>query len=112
MRCRVRFSAPYKTKFPESARGAHPVSLSAMEPVPTQQRPAFSIPSILAVICAIISFRRGAFGGATFAVLAIVLGLIGFVLALLPGKRGGIVSVISIVAGLIGIIAAVFKLVF
>ena len=83
-----------------------------MDNVPARPRPAFSIPSILAVICAVISFRHGAFGGATFAILAIVLGVIGFLLALLPGKRGGIVSVISIVAGLNGIIAAVFKLIF
>ena len=83
-----------------------------MDNPPAKRRPVFSIPSILAVICAIISFRRGAFGGATFAILAIVLGLIGCLLALAPGKRGGIVSAISIVAGLIGIIAAVFKLLF
>jgi hypothetical protein len=75
-------------------------------------RPAFSIPSILAVICAIISFKAGAVLGMVMAILAIVLGLIGLALALSPRTRGGIVSFISIVAGLIGIIAAVFKLFF
>ena len=83
-----------------------------MDNMTIRQRPAFSIPSILAVISAIISFRSGAFGGVVFAIAAIVLGAIGMLLAFLPGKRGGIVSVISIVAGLIGIIAAIFKLIF
>jgi len=74
-------------------------------------RPAFSVPAILAVICALLSFKFGAMLGMLLAILAIVLGLIGFALALSPRTRGGIVSVISIIAGLIGIIAAIFKLI-
>ena len=71
----------------------------------------FSLISILAVIAAALSFHYGALAGLLLAVLAIVLGAIGFILALLPGTRGGILSLISIAAGAIGIIAAVFKLV-
>jgi len=73
-------------------------------------RPAFSIASVLAVVCAIFSFRQGAGLGFLLAVFAIVLGAIGVVVAILPGKRGGFISVISILAGAIGIIAAIFKL--
>lgn len=75
-------------------------------------RPEFSIPAIIAVVCAIGSFFFGAALGFLLAVVAIVAGLIGVVLALSPSVRGGMMSIISIVAGLIGIVAAVFKLVF
>ena len=54
----------------------------------------------------------GAGAGFLLAILAIILGGLGLVLALAPQTRGGVVSVISILAGAIGIIAAVFKLVF
>ena len=74
--------------------------------------PAFSLPSILAVVAAIVSFKAGAFLGTLLAIAAIVLGLLGAVLAISPRVRGGMISLLSIVAGVIGIIAAVFKLVF
>ena len=74
--------------------------------------PAFSIPSIVAIICAIISFRAGAAFGFILAIVAIITGLIGAAVAVSPRVRGGIISVVSIVLGLIGIIAAVFKLAF
>jgi hypothetical protein len=73
-------------------------------------RPSFSIPSIIAAIAAFLSFKAGAIFGLLLALAAIVLGLLGVVLALSPRIRGGIVSAISMVAGLIGIIAAAFKL--
>jgi hypothetical protein len=74
-------------------------------------KPTFSIASILAIIAALFSFHFGAALGFILAVLAIALGVIGLVLALLPGTRGGMMSVISIVAGAIGIIAAILKLI-
>ena len=74
--------------------------------------PAFSLPSSLAVVAAIVSFKAGAFLGTLLAIAAIVLGLIGALLAISPRVRGGMISILSIVAGVIGIIAAVFKLVF
>jgi len=81
-------------------------------PPARRSQPAFSIPSILAMICAVASFAVGAGLGFVLAILAIILGGIGVMLAMLPQTRGGIASVISILAGAIGIIAAVFKLVF
>jgi hypothetical protein len=74
--------------------------------------PAFSVPSLLAVAAALGSFMTGAFLGTLLAIVAIVLGVIGALLALSPRVRGGMVSLLAIGAGLIGIIAAVFKLVF
>ena len=73
---------------------------------------SFSIPSILAALAAIASFFVGAGWGFFLAVAAIVLGLIGFLLALSPKVRGGVTSVMSMVFGLLGIVAAVFKLIF
>jgi hypothetical protein len=75
-------------------------------------RPAFSVPSIIAIIAAIMSFFAGAGWGLILAIVAIVAGLIGLAVALAPGVRGGLISFISIGAGLLGIIAAVLKLIF
>ncbi len=74
--------------------------------------PAYSIPSLLAVAAAVGSFATGAVLGTILAIAAIVLGVVGALLALSPSVRGGMMSVVAIGAGLLGIIAAVFKLVF
>ena len=73
-------------------------------------RPAFSAPAIVAIACAVGSFFVGAGLGMLLAVLAIVAGLIGVVMALSPSVRGGIISVVSILAGIVGILAAVVRL--
>jgi hypothetical protein len=78
---------------------------------PARRGPAFSIPSILAMICAVGSFMAGAGLGMILAILAIILGGVGVMLALAPQTRGGVASLISILAGAIGIIAAVIKLI-
>lgn len=75
-----------------------------------KSRPSYSLISLLALICAVLSFASNAGLGLLFAGLAIIAGLLGVMLALLPGTRGGIISVVSIVAGLGGIIAAIIKL--
>jgi hypothetical protein len=77
---------------------------------PLRARPVFSVPSIIAIIAAIGSFMVGAGWGFVLAIVAIVAGLIGILMALAPGVRGGIVSAVSVVLGVIGIIAAVIKL--
>jgi hypothetical protein len=73
--------------------------------------PAFSIPSILAMICAVASFAVGPGKQLTLAILAIILGGIGLLLAMLPQTRGGFASIISILAGAIGIIVAVMRMI-
>ena len=90
----------------------HPIEYPDRPALSTAPAPAFSIPSIIAIICAIASFMTGAGVGFILAIVAIVAGLIGVLLALSPRVRGGMISVLSIIAGLIGIVAAVFKLVF
>lgn len=74
-------------------------------------RPAFSAPSILSIVAAIWSFFAGPAGGLVLAVLAIVLGIIGVLLSVLPGRRGGLLSALSVILGMIGIVAAIFKLI-
>ena len=46
------------------------------------------------------------------AIAAIILGVIGFLIALMPGVRGGVISIVSIVAGSLGIVGAILKLIF
>lgn len=70
---------------------------------------SFSIPSILAIIAAIFSFKVGAVGGLLLAGVAILMGIIGILLSLSSKTRGGIVSFFGIAAGLVGVIAAIVK---
>ena len=79
---------------------------------PDSPSPAFSAPAIVAVICAVASFFFNAGLGLILAVVAILAGLAGVVMALSPRVRGGIASIVAIVAGLVGILAAILKLVF
>ena len=72
-------------------------------------RAKFSIPSIIAIVTAILSFFTGAIWGLVLAVIAIIFGLIGVALSFSSKTRGGVVSVFSLFAGLVGIVAAVFK---
>lgn len=80
-----------------------------MNEQPSRPRAAFSLPSILAVLCAVVSFFTGAIGGLLLAICAIVFGISGIVISLSPNVRGGAMSLFSIIAGLVGIIAAVIK---
>lgn len=72
-------------------------------------RPSFSIPSILAILAAMLSFVTGAFWGLLLAIAAIILGLIGVLISLSPQVRGGFISVVSLAAGVLGIVVAAFK---
>ena len=74
-----------------------------------QSKAHFSIPSVIAVFAAIASFFVGAFGGFILAMVAIVFGLIGLMLAMAPSVRGGMVSILSLGMACLGIIAAVIK---
>lgn len=74
--------------------------------------PAFSIASILAIVAAISSFVVGAGWGLLLAIAAIILGVIGVAIALLPGVRGGVLSTVSVLLGAIGIVGAILRIVF
>jgi hypothetical protein len=69
----------------------------------------FSIPSIIAIVAAIVSFSVGAFWGFILALIAIFFGIIGMVLALSSSVRGGMVSILSVIAAVAGIIVAAIK---
>ena len=74
--------------------------------------PTFSIPSILAILCAIGSFFvSGAGTMILLAILAALFGVIGVVIAILPGKRGGLISTLSIVISAIALIVAVVRII-
>lgn len=75
----------------------------------TSTQTSFSIPSIIALIAALLSFVTGPGLGLVLAIAAIVFGLVGVVLSLSPRVRGGITSTVGIVAGVIGIIVALVK---
>jgi hypothetical protein len=63
----------------------------------------------LSIIAAIASFFVRPVPGFFLALLAIFLGIIGFVMAASPRVRGGIISIFSIIIGVIGVLAAVLR---
>jgi len=73
------------------------------------KKASFSIASIIAVVAAIFSFKVGAIAGLFLAGVAIFFGIVGIVLALAPGIRGGFASILAVFAGAIGVVAAVIK---
>lgn len=75
-------------------------------------RAKFSIPSILAIVAAIVSLMVTAGWGLFLALAAVVLGVIGFALAMSPRVRGGVVSVLSMIAGGAGVVIALLRLIF
>jgi hypothetical protein len=83
--------------------------MDAPETRPTDTKAKFSIPSIIALVAAVLSFTTGAIAGLVLAVIAIFFGLLGVMLSFSSRKRGGIVSTLSLLAGFLGIIAAVIK---
>ena len=86
-------------------------TLFANDPTGAPARASFSIPSIIAVICGILAFTTSA-GTATLAAIgAMIFGIIGGLIAILPGKRGGIASIIAIVIGAIGFIIGLMRII-
>lgn len=80
--------------------------------VPLTRKATFSTPSILSLVAAIGGFFVDNAGLALLlCIVAGVLGLIGVIVALLPGIRGGLLSILSILMGLIGIVVAIIRLV-
>ena len=59
----------------------------------------YSLPSIVAAVCVLLIFVTDGFDF-VLAIVAVVSGSIGVLVALQPGVRGGLVSVFSLVVGL------------
>jgi len=74
-----------------------------------QNKPHFSIPSLIAVGAAIASFFVDPGTGFILAIVAIIFGVFGFIVSLAPSVRGGVVSVFSLILAAIGIIVAIIK---
>lgn len=70
---------------------------------------SFSIPSLLAILAAILSFNVGAILGLLLAALAFIFGVLGVMLAFSPKTRGGAISILAVVLSFIGVIAAIIK---
>lgn len=85
-------------------------AMTSLDTRGTSMSPTFSLPSILAICAAIGSFVVDT-GTMTLllAIAALVLGAIGVVVALLPGKRGGIISFLSIGLGAIAVLVALIR---
>jgi hypothetical protein len=80
-----------------------------MQTALTQNKPHFSIPSIIAVAAAIGSFFVHAGAGFALAIVAIIFGVFGFLLSFAPSVRGGVVSILSLFLASIGVIVAIIK---
>jgi hypothetical protein len=83
----------------------YPLRMNTVE----RRQAKFSIPSIIAIVAAVLSFATGAFLGFVLAMVAIVFGVLGVLLSLSPNIRGGMVSTLSLAAGALGLIAAMIK---
>lgn len=75
------------------------------------EKPSYSIPSLIALVAAILIFVLKSGPMITIlAVVAIIFGALGVILSLSPNVRGGVVSIFGIFAGFIGVIIAIAKL--
>ena len=74
--------------------------------------PKITIAAIIAIVSAIASFRTGAFWGLILAIVAVVAGALGMLIAASPRRRGGIVSLLAMLAGVIALVRAVMVAVF
>ena len=74
-----------------------------------QSKPHFSIPSLIAIGAAIATFFVRPATGFALAIVAIIFGVIGFLLAFSPSVRGGVMSIFSLILAAIGIIIAILR---
>lgn len=74
-----------------------------------RQRATFSLPSILAIVTAIVSFNVGAIPGLILAAIAFLLGVLGIVMAMSSRTRGGMLSILAIFLSFGGVIAAIVR---
>ncbi|HEX3624100.1 MAG TPA: hypothetical protein VH280_01605 [Verrucomicrobiae bacterium] len=80
-----------------------------MQTAVAQNKPHFSIPSIIALGAAIASFFVRPGTGFALAIVAIIFGVIGFFLALSPSVRGGVMSIFSLIIAAVGTIVAIVR---
>ncbi len=71
--------------------------------------PTYSIASIIAIVSAVAIFFVGPGWGLVLAIVAIISGVIGMIVALSPKTRGGIASTIAVLLAGAGIVVAILK---
>lgn len=72
--------------------------------------PHKSLVSLLAIAAAIGSFFvHSGILGLVLAIVAIVLGLIGFLVSFMPREKGGILSLLAMVLGIIGAVCGLIR---
>ena len=71
-----------------------------------QQR---TVPAVLALVMAIVSFFSNAVLGFFLALGAVVVGVVGFLLSASPKRRGGPMSLAAVALGVIGIVYSIVK---
>ncbi|HTV42317.1 MAG TPA: hypothetical protein VMF08_17235 [Candidatus Sulfotelmatobacter sp.] len=86
-----------------------PEKPDTMQTAVAQNKPHFSIPSIIALGAAIAAFFVSPGAGFALAIIAIIFGVIGVLLSFAPSIRGGITSFLSIFLASIGIVVAIIK---
>jgi hypothetical protein len=80
--------------------------------VPATRQATFSTPSVLSLVVALAGwFAASPTWALVLCILSGLLGVIGVIVALMPGIRGGLLSVLSILMGLIGIVIAIIRLI-
>jgi Domain of unknown function (DUF4112) len=77
-----------------------------------RMKPTIATAAIVAICAAIASFMSGAFWGLILAIVAVVAGGLGMLIAVSPRRRGGILSLASIGLGVIALVKAVLVAVF
>jgi hypothetical protein len=80
-----------------------------MQTTVAQNKPHFSIPSLIAIAAAVATFFVSPGTGFALAIVAIIFGVFGFFLSLAPSIRGGVTSVFSVILAAIGIVIAIIK---
>ena len=76
---------------------------------PPQGQQARSIPSIIAIIAAVVSFFVSAGLGLALAILAVICGIIGVIMSMSPKIGGGIASTFGVIIGGAGVVTAIVK---
>ena len=79
------------------------------EITPKKSGQTYSIASIISIVAAISTFFVGAGAQFLLAIVAIIFGAIGMILALSPKKRGGLASTMAVVIALIAVVVAVLR---
>jgi hypothetical protein len=81
--------------------------------IPATRQATFSTPSVLSLVVALAGITvDGNVWKLLLCITAFFLGAIGIAVALMPGNRGGLLSVLAILMGVIGALIAVVRIIF